>query len=55
MEDLDPNETIRGPKPAPIYHIKPKDNLYVGISTSDQDLSKMTDPIGGGARRSDPH
>lgn len=50
MQDLDPNETIRGfPKPAPVYRIKPKDNLYVGISTSDQDLTKMTDPIGGGA------
>jgi polysaccharide export outer membrane protein len=48
MKDLSPNETIRGPKPAPIYHIKSKDNLYIGISTPDQDLSKMTDPTGNG-------
>jgi len=48
MDDLGPNETLRGPKPAPIYHIKTKDNLYIGISTPDQDLSKMTDPTGNG-------
>src|ERR1700722_16556456 len=48
MQDLSPNQTIPGPKPAPIYHIRTKDNLYVGIATPDQDLSKMTDPTGNG-------
>jgi polysaccharide export outer membrane protein len=45
MNDLGPNENIAGwPKQAPVYHIKAKDNLYVGISTQDQDLNKVTDP-----------
>jgi len=44
MQDLSPNQTVPGPKAAPVYHIRPKDNLYVGIATPDQDLSKMTDP-----------
>jgi polysaccharide export outer membrane protein len=49
MNDLQPDETIKGLHPAPVYHIKPKDNLYVSISTPDLDLSKMTDPTGNGA------
>jgi polysaccharide biosynthesis/export protein len=50
MDDLSPNETVRGlPKPAPIYHIKAKDNLYVGFSTQDQDLTRTTDPTGNGS------
>ena len=48
MDDLSPNETIRGPKPAPIYHIKIKDNLFVSISTPDQDLTRTTDPTASG-------
>jgi polysaccharide export outer membrane protein len=50
MDDLSPDEIIQGlPKAAPVYHIKSKDNLYVGISTQDQDLTKnMTDPTGNG-------
>jgi polysaccharide biosynthesis/export protein len=49
MGDISPNETIGGwPKPAPLYHIKAKDNLYVGISTQDQDLTRTTDPTGNG-------
>jgi polysaccharide export outer membrane protein len=49
MDDLGPNETVRGmPRPAPLYRIKAKDNLYIGISTQDQDLNKMTDPTGNG-------
>jgi len=47
MQDLNPNETVGGwPRQAPLYHIKAKDNLYVGISTQDQDLTKATDPTG---------
>jgi polysaccharide biosynthesis/export protein len=47
MQDLKPNETVGGwPRQAPLYHIKAKDNLYVGISTQDQDLTKATDPTG---------
>jgi polysaccharide export outer membrane protein len=49
MKDLSPNQTVPGPKPPPIYHIRPKDNLYIGISTPDQDLTKMTDPTSNGA------
>ena len=49
MQDLSPNQTIPGPKPAPVYHIRSKDNLYIGISTPDQDLTKMTDPTSNGA------
>src|SRR5580692_10229729 len=49
MDDLQPDETVKGQHPAPVYHIKPKDNLYVSISTPDLDLSKMTDPTGNGA------
>jgi polysaccharide export outer membrane protein len=48
MQDLSPNQTVPGPRPAPVYHIRPKDNLYVGIATPDQDLSKMTDPTTNG-------
>jgi polysaccharide biosynthesis/export protein len=49
MDDLSPDESIQGlPRTAPVYHIKSKDNLYVGISTQDQDLTKMTDPTGNG-------
>jgi polysaccharide biosynthesis/export protein len=48
MQDLSPNQTIPGPKPPPVYHIRPKDNLYIGITTPDQDLSKMTDPTSNG-------
>jgi polysaccharide biosynthesis/export protein len=49
MQDLGPNETIRGlPRPAPVYHLKAKDNLYIGISTQDPDLSKISDPTGNG-------
>src|ERR1700683_5628476 len=48
MQDLSPNQTVPGPRPAPIYHIRPKDNLYIGIATPDQDLSKMTDPTSNG-------
>jgi polysaccharide biosynthesis/export protein len=49
MDDLSPDESIQGlPKPAPFYRIKPKDNLYIDISTQDQDLTKMTDPTGNG-------
>ncbi|HLX67593.1 MAG TPA: polysaccharide biosynthesis/export family protein, partial [Puia sp.] len=32
----------------PVYHIRPKDNLYVGIATPDQDLTRMTDPTTNG-------
>lgn len=49
MKDLSPNQTVPGPLPPPIYHIRPKDNLYIGIATPDQDLSKMTDPTSNGA------
>jgi polysaccharide export outer membrane protein len=49
MKDLSPNQTVPGPKPPPVYHIRAKDNLYIGISTPDQDLSKMTDPTSNGA------
>jgi len=49
MEDVSPNETIRGPKPAPIYHIKIKDNLFVSIATPDQDLTRTSDPTASGA------
>jgi polysaccharide export outer membrane protein len=48
MQDLSPNQTVPGPRPAPIYHIRPKDNLYIGIATPDQDLNKMTDPTSNG-------
>lgn len=48
MRDLSQNQTIPGPKPPPVYHIRPKDNLYVGIATPDQDLTRMTDPISSG-------
>jgi polysaccharide export outer membrane protein len=48
MDDLSPNETIRGPKPAPVYHLKAKDNLYVSISYQDQELNKTTDPTSSG-------
>jgi len=48
MDDLNPNETVRGPKPPPIYHIKIKDNLFVSISTQDQDLTRTTDPTASG-------
>jgi polysaccharide export outer membrane protein len=48
MQDLSPNQTVPGPKPPPVYHIRTKDNLYVGISTPDQDLTKMTDPTSNG-------
>ena len=48
MQDLSPNQTVPGPRPAPVYHIRSKDNLYVGIATPDQDLSKMTDPTTNG-------
>jgi polysaccharide export outer membrane protein len=48
MQDLSPNQTLPGPRQTPVYHIRPKDNLYVGISTPDQDLSKMTDPTSNG-------
>jgi len=48
MQDLSPDQTVPGPRPAPVYHIRPKDNLYVGIATPDQDLSKMTDPTTNG-------
>ena len=49
MDDLSPDESIQGlPRAAPIYRIKPKDNLYINISTQDQDLTKMTDPTGNG-------
>jgi polysaccharide export outer membrane protein len=49
LQDVSPNETIRGlPKAAPVYHIRVKDNLFVGISTQDPDMSKMTDPTGNG-------
>jgi polysaccharide export outer membrane protein len=44
MKDLSPNQTVPGPKPPPVYHIRAKDNLYISIATPDQDLSKMTDP-----------
>src|ERR1700722_1370158 len=49
MKDLSPNQIVPGPKPPPIYHIRAKDNLYVGIATPDQDLSRMTDPTSNGA------
>ena len=49
MDDVSPNETIRGPKPAPIYHIKIKDNLFVSIATQDQDLTRTSDPTASGA------
>jgi polysaccharide biosynthesis/export protein len=48
MQDLSPNQTVPGPRPAPVYHIRPKDNLYVGIATPDQDLTRMTDPTTNG-------
>jgi polysaccharide export outer membrane protein len=48
MQDLSPNQTVVGPRPAPVYHIRPNDNLYVGIATPDQDLTKMTDPTTNG-------
>jgi polysaccharide biosynthesis/export protein len=48
MRDLSPNQTIPGPKPAPVYQIRIKDNIYVGIATPDQDLNKMTDPTTNG-------
>ncbi len=48
MQDLSPNQTVPGPKPPPVYHIRTKDNLYIGIATPDQDLSKMTDPTSNG-------
>jgi polysaccharide biosynthesis/export protein len=48
MQDLSPNQTLPGPRQAPVYHIRPKDNLYIGIATPDQDLSKMTDPTSNG-------
>jgi polysaccharide export outer membrane protein len=50
MSDLTPNESVRGfPKPAPVYHIRVKDNLFVGVYTQDQDLTKPSDPGGGAA------
>jgi len=49
MDDVSPNETIRGPKLASIYHIKIKDNLFVSIVTQDQDLTKTSDPTNSGA------
>lgn len=49
MKDLSPNQTVPGPPPPPIYHIRPKDNLYIGIAVPDQDLSRMTDPTSNGA------
>lgn len=48
MQDLSPNQTVAGPKPPPVYHIRPKDNLFVGVAVPDQDLSKMTDPTTNG-------
>src|SRR5579863_223754 len=48
MQDLSPNQTVPGPRPAPVYHIRPKDNLYVCIATPDQDLTRMTDPTTNG-------
>src|ERR1700761_2818553 len=48
MQDLSPNQTVPGPRPVPVYHIRPKDNLYIGIAVPDQDLSKMTDPTTNG-------
>src|SRR5579871_6562567 len=48
MKDLSANQTVPGPKPAPIYHIRAKDNLYISIATPDQDLSRMTDPTASG-------
>jgi polysaccharide export outer membrane protein len=48
MRDLSANQTVPGPKPPPIYHIRPKDNLYVAIATTDQDLSRTTDPTASG-------
>ena len=48
MQDLSSNQTIPGPKPIPAYHIRIKDNLYVGVATPDQDLTKMTDPTSSG-------
>ncbi len=48
MKDLSANQTVPGPKPPPIYHIRAKDNLYVGIATTDQDLTRTTDPTSSG-------
>jgi polysaccharide export outer membrane protein len=48
MQDLSPNQTVPGPKAAPVYHIRQKDNLYVGIAIPDQDLTRMTDPTTNG-------
>lgn len=48
MKDVGANETVPGPRPAPLYHIRPSDNLYIGVLTPDQDLSKMTDPTATG-------
>lgn len=53
LDDVSPNETVRGlPKAAPVYHIRVKDNLFVGISTQDPDMNKMTDPTGNGLQSS---
>src|SRR5579863_2002474 len=48
MRDLSANQTVPGPKPPPVYHLRSNDNIYVGISTTDQDLTKMTDPTSNG-------
>ncbi len=49
LDDLTPNQALRGtPKAAPVYRIKAKDNLFVGIYTQDPDMSKIYDPTGTG-------
>lgn len=48
MQDLSANQTLPGPRAAPVYHIRPKDNLYIGISTPDQELTRQTDPTTNG-------
>ena len=48
MKDLSANQTIPGPKPPPVYHLRIKDNIYVSIATTDQDLSRTTDPTSSG-------
>ncbi len=51
LDDVAPNETVRGlPKAAPVYHIRVKDNLFVGILSQDPELGKMTDPTGNGVK-----
>jgi len=47
LQDVSPNQTIKGLPLPPVYKIRVGDNLFVSVSAQDAEMSKLIDPANG--------